>query len=342
MNIHDSGYKRLFRNRTIFRQLIESYVEEEWVALLDFARAEVIDKSFVTEHYKETEADLIYKVPLKAAKQRTEQGVVDAIYFYLLIEFQSTVDRFMVVRVGHYLLSFYLDYCQTQQGVRQLPQIMPIVLYNGSERWTAATLLSELMEKNIELNGYGLETSYFPIIINEQPLEKLLAEANIVTTLFLAEAYYDANLVVSRLLDLYEAADRQAVSLLANWFLQMRVYKRIPTEDYALLEREYRSREELQSMIVEAILKEEEQTRNRIAEAVRKEVEAVKKEVVEAVKKEEEQIRKESEAKGKTERNREIAQAMLAEEYPLAVIAHLLGLAEDEVQELLADPQVQM
>lgn len=66
MNIHDSGYKRLFSNRTIFRQLIETFVEEEWVQLLDFEHAETIDKSFISEHYKETEADLIYHVPLRS------------------------------------------------------------------------------------------------------------------------------------------------------------------------------------------------------------------------------------------------------------------------------------
>lgn len=52
--VHDSGYKRLFSNKTIFRQLIETFVEEEWVPRLDFARAERLDKSFVSEHYKET------------------------------------------------------------------------------------------------------------------------------------------------------------------------------------------------------------------------------------------------------------------------------------------------
>ena len=46
MNIHDSGYKKLFENRTIFRQLVQTFVEEEWVQELDFERAERIDKSF--------------------------------------------------------------------------------------------------------------------------------------------------------------------------------------------------------------------------------------------------------------------------------------------------------
>jgi len=28
--IHDNGYERLFRNKTIFRQLIQTFVEEEF------------------------------------------------------------------------------------------------------------------------------------------------------------------------------------------------------------------------------------------------------------------------------------------------------------------------
>lgn len=94
MNIHDSGYKRLFRNKTIFRQLIETFVEEPWVQELDFVRATKSDKSFVSEHYKETESDIIYRVPLR----RTDGSETD-VYFYVLIEFQSNVQRFMALRV---------------------------------------------------------------------------------------------------------------------------------------------------------------------------------------------------------------------------------------------------
>ncbi|MEZ4714182.1 MAG: hypothetical protein R3A44_43770 [Caldilineaceae bacterium] len=49
--IHDSGYKRLFSNRTIFRQLMESFVKEAWVDQVDFATAETVDKSFVSARY---------------------------------------------------------------------------------------------------------------------------------------------------------------------------------------------------------------------------------------------------------------------------------------------------
>ena len=63
-SVHDSGYKRLFSNHTIFRQLLETFVAEPWVKGLDFSRCETVDKSFISEHYKETESDLLYRVGL--------------------------------------------------------------------------------------------------------------------------------------------------------------------------------------------------------------------------------------------------------------------------------------
>ena len=264
MNIHDSGYKRLFSNRTLFRDLVRTFVEEDWVERLDFARAERVDKSFVSEHYKETEADIIYRVPLKAVLDAAKAERV--VYFYLLIEFQSTVDRFMAARVGHYLLSFWLDYRAAEVGVKLLPQIFPIVLYNGSDRWTAPTVLSGLVEKTLDLGGHGVEVRYFPIIVNAYSLERLLAEANAATTLFIAEAHYNPPLIVERLLELYDQGDTQAASLLANWLRQLRNNKRVTAEEIMFLEREYRSREELKMLIFESMRKADEETR-RQAEA---------------------------------------------------------------------------
>ena len=320
MNIHDSGYKRLFSNRTLFRDLVRTFVEEDWVERLDFARAERVDKSFVSEHYKETEADIIYRVPLKAALDVAEAERV--VYFYLLIEFQSTVDRFMAVRVGHYLLSFCLDYRTSAAGVKMLPQIFPIVLYNGSDRWTAPTVLSELVEKTLDLGGHGVELRYFPIIVNAYSLERLLAEANAATTLFIAEAHYNPPLIMERLLELYDQGDTQAASLLANWLRQLRNNKRVTAEETMFLEREYRSREELKMLIFESMRKADEETR-RQAEA-----EGMAQGMVQGM--------AQGVARGMAQRNREIARAMTAANYPLSEIARLLGLSEDDVRALLA------
>lgn len=199
-NIHDIGYKRLFGNKTIFRQLIETFVEEDWVQELDFDQATPLDKSFVSDHYKETESDIIYSVPLLMA-----DGTMQDVFFYILVEFQSTVQRFMVLRMLHYVTGFYLDFLHTHgiKSVKKLPAILPIVLYNGEERWTAPENIADLIEDYPPLGKYRPDFEYLKLIENEYSKEGLLKTRNIVTLLFLVEAYYDIELLQDELLALH-------------------------------------------------------------------------------------------------------------------------------------------
>ena len=98
--IQDRGYRRLFKNKTIFRQFLETFVRKEWVKELDFKSCETLDKSFVADHYKETISDLVYKIKLKGRE----------IFIIILMEFKSDVERFMSVGLANYVSSFYMDY----------------------------------------------------------------------------------------------------------------------------------------------------------------------------------------------------------------------------------------
>jgi predicted transposase/invertase (TIGR01784 family) len=247
--IHDSGYKKLFSNRTIFQQLIETFITESWVKELDFSKCETLDKSFVTDHYKETESDLIYKIKLRRK----------TVYIYVLLEFQSKVDTFMGLRVLFYILSFYMDYRANHKRVKKLPAIFPIVLYNGKRKWSAPTKISDLIEGEPPLGEYAVQFQY--LLLNEKAYskEQLLKIRNIVSTLFLAEGHYDIALLERELLNLYEQeADKQAVSLFLNWFRQLALYGKVSPEDYATLDTVYRTKEEVQTMLV-ATLEQERQ-----------------------------------------------------------------------------------
>ena len=247
MNIHDSGYKKLFSNRTIFRQLIETFVNQEWVHSLDFDTCEPLDKSFISEHYKETESDLIYKIQFHDRE----------VYIYILIEFQSTVDPFMALRVLNYITNFYMDFLVNNSGVNKLPAVFPIVLYNGAAPWTAPVNLSTLIEQTPPLGAFGLDFQYFLIAENRYSQEALLNIRNIVSTLFLAESHYDLDVLEAELLNVFSAeADRQAVSLFLNWFRQLAFHGRIESDDYESLESIYRTEEEVKTMLVTALEKE--------------------------------------------------------------------------------------
>ena len=245
--IHDSGYKKLFSNRTIFQQLIETFITEAWVKDLDFSKCETLDKSFVTDHYKETESDLIYKLKLRRK----------TVYIYVLLEFQSKVDYFMGLRVLFYILSFYMDYRANHKRVKKLPAIFPIVLYNGKRKWSAPTKISDLIEGEPPLGDYAVQFQY--LLLNEKAYskEQLLKIRNIVSTLFLAEGHYDIALIEQELLNLYEQeADKQAVSLFLNWFRQLALYGKVSPEDYAKLDYVYRTKEEVRTMLVATLEQE--------------------------------------------------------------------------------------
>jgi len=228
--IHDSGYKKLFSNKVIFRQLIETFVGEDWVKDLDFDSCDTVDKSFISDHYKETESDIIYKLKLRSKD----------VYFYILIEFQSTVERFMALRVLNYITNFYMDYVESNRGVRMLPAMFPIVLYNGDVDWSAPVKFEELIESPERLGRFSINFEYFKLAENEFTKEYLLRIKNIVSTLFLAESHYDIDLLVEELLALFDnESDKEAVSLFLNWFKQLAEHGRIDRSDYKSLEKVY-------------------------------------------------------------------------------------------------------
>lgn len=220
--LHDSGYKRLFSNKTNLRQLIQTFVEEEWVSQLDFGRRRTSGQILCQRTLQRDKADIIYKVPLHDSDK--------VIYLCLLIEFQSDVQRFMVLRSLQYRCNFYMDFVQSNKNVRGLllPAMFQLVLYNGDERWTAPNNIDQLIENEIDLGAYGLHFEQPVIAENAYGKEWLAKVDNIITTLFLAEAHYDLPMLMEKLLNLYDTEpDRQAVMLFVNWFRQLAVHGRL-------------------------------------------------------------------------------------------------------------------
>lgn len=293
--VHDSGYKRLFSNKTIFRQLIQTFVEEEWVSRLD--------KSFVSEHYKETEADIIYKVPL------LDSDTVS--YLALLIEFQSSVQRFMILRTLQYKCNFYMDFVLANKGERELmlPALFPLVLYNGEDKWTAPANIDQLIETEVDLGQYGLHFEHLVIAENAYGKEWLAKIDNIIAALFLAEAHYDLPLLLEKLLSLYDTEpDRQALMLFINWFRQLTAHGRLDNADFAQIEEQDLTREEVKSMLIKALERERET------------------------------IRQEGFDLGRKKTLGQIVQNMAAKGFSLETIAQLLTLSVTEVEQFLAEP----
>jgi len=240
--IHDRGYQLLFSNPILFRQLLESFVNAPWVAQLDFDSCEKLNKSFISKEYEKRESDLIYKI-----RWRDQMA-----YIVILIEFQSTVQRFMAVRIWRYLAEFYTDWIETHQPHRheKLPPVFPIMLYNGDSKWTAPDNIADLIENNEQLGEFALQFKYLKIVENEFSVEQLLAIGNIVSTLFLAETHYDFDKLLDEFIRLFKQEDRTAISLFINWFKQLAVHGRISPTDYQACEQLYQDEQEISMLII--------------------------------------------------------------------------------------------
>lgn len=117
--------------------LLRGFVREDWVQRLDFDSLEKVSGTYVADDLREREDDVIWRV-------RWGQ---DWLYIYLLIEFQSTIDRYMAVRILVYLGLLYQNLIRTGQLATEgrLPPVMPLVLYNGNKRWDAPTEVADLI-----------------------------------------------------------------------------------------------------------------------------------------------------------------------------------------------------
>jgi len=249
--LDDRGYTKLLSNKVIFRELMTSFVHEPWVKELDFSACELVKNSFVSRKYKKTFSDLLYKVKLRGRD----------LYVVILLEFKSAPARFVAVQMAGYILDFYRHLIDSEKRLRKLPPVFPILLYNGKRRWTSPLSLAELVEGHELLGEHTLHFRYFPIIENAFSRRTLLQIGNIVSTLFLAEAHYDFDLLTKRILALVERAeDKEALSLFLNWFKQLFIHGRIAESDYQTFERIYKDKEEV-NMLIESIRKEKAQLR---------------------------------------------------------------------------------
>jgi len=98
---HDGSYKLLFSHPRVVQDFLEGFVDQAWVEELDFTTLQKVNQSYVAEDLRGREDDAVWRVEWRGRKER--------LYIYLLLEFQSTVEPFMALRVLAYVALLYQD-----------------------------------------------------------------------------------------------------------------------------------------------------------------------------------------------------------------------------------------
>ncbi|WNG61797.1 Rpn family recombination-promoting nuclease/putative transposase [Archangium gephyra] len=94
--------------------------------------------SVVDPELRKTETDLLF-----SARLRTGQSLL----LYVLLEHQSSVDRWMAWRMLRYVVRWVESWRQAHPEGTRLPVIIPLVMYHGAEgTWTAPRRVEELFD----------------------------------------------------------------------------------------------------------------------------------------------------------------------------------------------------
>lgn len=178
--MHDASYKLLFSHAQMVEDLLRGFVPQAWVQELDFSTLEKLNASYVADDLRDRHDDVVWRVRFRDKW----------LYVYLLLEFQSTVDRFMAVRILSYTGLLYQDLIRSKQlsNEKKLPPVLPIVLYNGGPRWQAAVELSELLEPApTELQPYQPQQRYLLLDEGAYSEQELASLHNVVAAVFRLE-----------------------------------------------------------------------------------------------------------------------------------------------------------
>lgn len=139
VNPHDKFFKDVFSKKETAVDFLFNTLPADVLQLLDLGTAEIRKDSFIDDEFKEFFSDLLYEVKLA--------GSVG--YIYVLFEHKSFPDRFTSFQLLKYMIQIW-ELHRRQSTRRDLPVILPLVLYQGIGTWDDGVRFSSLLDSGQE------------------------------------------------------------------------------------------------------------------------------------------------------------------------------------------------
>ena len=173
---HDAAYKNLFTDPDMVASLLRRFAPADVVADMDFSSLEPFPSEHISDDQRERRNDIVWRIRMKDS----------VCYLLFLLEFQSTEDWWMAVRILAYTALLWQDIIKADKlkAGDKLPPVFPLVLYNGGATWKAPTDLSGLLQPyGKTLEPYQPQQRYFILDAGRVPKEKLAGKPELATLL---------------------------------------------------------------------------------------------------------------------------------------------------------------
>ena len=160
----DPIYKRLYSFAKMVEDLLRTlFTKAELNA--DFRTLQKLSTEYVGDAFQRRHGDTAWRL-------RT-RGAEDWLHVLVMLEFQSTTDTAMALRVLEYTALLYKELLRNGKAtLGALPPVLPVVLYNGDSPWTPAKEMRELIAKPPPaLARYQPSQDYFLLDQRHAPAE---------------------------------------------------------------------------------------------------------------------------------------------------------------------------
>nr|WP_307992107.1 Rpn family recombination-promoting nuclease/putative transposase [uncultured Niameybacter sp.] len=297
-NIHDKSYKTLFSNKDIFLNLINDFTEEKWKKELTADSLTLVNKSFILVDYEEVEADIVYQAEIEGQK----------VIFYVLLEFQSSIDHSMPIRLLMYMIEIWREVLKgiSKEEIKRkdfkLPAIVPIVTYNGKDKWSVPVSFKEKITKYELFGDKLLDFKYVLLDVNRYEKEILLQKESISSAIFLLDQKVGYEEYMNRLATIVKAFNKL-------------------TEEEKL---------ELKNWLSNTLSEEIKDVALSILDADKEDVDKMTANITRTI----EEIKEDAMEKGRYEREVEIAKKMLLSGMSIETIISITGLEREKVEQL--------
>lgn len=236
--LQDKGYKKLFSNKEIFIEFLQTFVKEDWVRNIDEDNLVRVDKEYLLQDYRKKEADIVYR--MKFENPLTKE--VEEAIFYVLFELQSSVDRLMPYRLLMYMVQIWkqelssVSLREAQGKDYKLPAIVPIVLYNGPQNWDVETRFKEMVSKSDQFKDWTVDFKYILIDVDAYEERELLEISNTISLIIMMDQNIvtkDRKIFINRLEKIVDARDKlpaEKLELIYEWLKEV-LLVRFPIEE---------------------------------------------------------------------------------------------------------------
>jgi len=239
----DRSQRLLFHHRRPVKDLVRGFVPGDLARDLDFRTLKRLPTDNITGmmpgEYEERTGDVLWRLRWRKGRRSPDQDV----YVLILLELQSTCEEEMAMRVLAYVAFCYLRQLKDRplRKGEKFPLILPIVLYNGDDLWSAPRNTFDLVDV-VSDNFKSFVPSMEIVVVDEKrcrPEDLAALGENVVAAIVRAEQARNSSELSRVIRDLERwlepTVEKELCRDFLAWFAKVMVPLRCPEADVPAL-----------------------------------------------------------------------------------------------------------